>query len=105
MIDRILEGKRRKMLGLNTKKRKRKTEKLDESSESEDTSIDRDTLLKNELSKTVSVPPTAILVQTCTGEICSRLALDRDNIVSMLRYALVIFKNICVNKKIDLINN
>lgn len=67
MIDRILEGKRRKMLGLNTKKRKRQAE-TSEGTVSADVAIDRDAILKSELSKTVSVPPTALLVQTFTAE-------------------------------------
>lgn len=68
MIDKILEGKRRKMLGLNTKKRKDQENKPGEASQSEDVAVDRDAILKSELSKTVTLPPTALLVQTFTAE-------------------------------------
>ncbi|XP_059473283.1 tRNA-splicing endonuclease subunit Sen34 [Neocloeon triangulifer] len=67
MVDIIVEGKRRKLMGLSTKKAKRR--KLDNSSSAEASSSyaeefelpDRDSIIKEELSKIVPIPEDSAL--------------------------------------------
>lgn len=82
MIDRIVEGKRRKLLGLGSKKKFAHTENdssvqenLQSKNDKTDTDlIDRDALLKEELDKIKSIDENSTLVQTFTGDIfiCSK---------------------------------
>jgi hypothetical protein len=82
MIDRIVEGKRRKLLGLHSKKKKAYSEKdssmRDQSQAKNDETdtelIDREALLREELDKIKCIDENSTLVQTFTGDIfiCSR---------------------------------
>ncbi|XP_021939720.1 tRNA-splicing endonuclease subunit Sen34 [Zootermopsis nevadensis] len=75
MIDRIVEGKRRKLLGLGSKKKFAHTENdssvqenLQSKNDKTDTDlIDRDALLKEELDKIKSIDENSTLVQTFTA--------------------------------------
>lgn len=69
MIDRIVEGKRKKCLGKSVKKAKlaNKVTATEEELVISNTAIDREEILKLELSKGVSIAPTGLLVQTFTG--------------------------------------
>lgn len=86
MIDRIIEGKRRKLLGMNTKKRNIKEENVKvEGITTPETELDRETILTNELEKSTATSNPPLLVQTFTskfilpvvtiscGTICCRL--------------------------------
>lgn len=69
MIDRIIEGKRRKLLGMNTKKRsiKEGNVKVEEITTPE-TELDRETILTNELEKSTATSNPPLLVQTFTSK-------------------------------------
>ncbi|XP_054269189.1 tRNA-splicing endonuclease subunit Sen34-like [Macrosteles quadrilineatus] len=68
MIDRIIDGKRRKLLGLNTKKRKRSDEGEVGEEKIMDIELDREEILKNELNKSAENFSPPVLVQTFTSE-------------------------------------
>lgn len=69
MIDRIIEGKRRKLLGMNTKKinMKEGNVKVEEITTPE-TELDRENILKNELEKSTATCNPPLLVQTFTSK-------------------------------------
>jgi hypothetical protein len=75
MIDHIVEGKRRKLLGLGPKRRKSCNENessVQDQSQSKNVEIDtndidRETLLKEELDKIKCIDENSTLVQTFTG--------------------------------------
>lgn len=68
MIDRIIDGKRRKLLGLNTKKRKRSDEGEVGEEKIMDIELDREEILKNELNKSAENFSPPVLVQTFTSK-------------------------------------
>uniref|UniRef100_A0A1B6M6M6 tRNA-splicing endonuclease subunit Sen34 n=1 Tax=Graphocephala atropunctata TaxID=36148 RepID=A0A1B6M6M6_9HEMI len=70
MIDRIIEGKRRKLLGLSTKKKKLNEQENSNSEEtlSPELELDRDEILKNELNKSSANLSPPLLVQTFSSE-------------------------------------
>jgi hypothetical protein len=82
MIDRIVEGKRRKLLGLDSKKKKaysgNGSSVQDQSQSKNDETgtdlVDREALLREELDKIKCIDENSTLVQTFTGDIfiCSR---------------------------------
>ncbi|KAL7306504.1 hypothetical protein TKK_0001203 [Trichogramma kaykai] len=68
MMDRIIDGKKRKMLGLNTSKRKRKQSLDDETEKSlESINIDRNALIEEEMAKLPKLDKSDALVQTHTA--------------------------------------
>jgi hypothetical protein len=77
MIDRIVEGKRRKLLGLDPKKRKTCNENVSSVQEQSpsrndktDTDIvDREAYLREEMDKIKCIDENSTIVQTFTGEL------------------------------------
>lgn len=69
MIDRIIEGKRRKLLGMNSKKRniKEGNVKVEEITTPE-IELDREQILTNELEKSTATSNPPLLVQTFTSK-------------------------------------
>lgn len=76
-MDKIVEGKKRKILGLHTSK-KNMRKSLDKKTQESLDSIEIDTqeLLKEELAKLPTLTQSEMLVQTCTGNINNIIALS-----------------------------
>lgn len=68
MMDKIIEGKRRRILGLHTSKKKRR-KPLDEETkkELEKIEVDREALMEEEMARTSKLEKLDALVQTHTG--------------------------------------
>lgn len=68
-MDQIVEGKKRKILGLHTRKKKLKKPIDDETREALDNiEIDREALMEEEMSKLPPLEKTESLIQTHTGK-------------------------------------
>ena len=69
MIDRIVEGKRKKLMGIGPNKRKKTNSDTENSKggQIKEIEIDREALLKEELDKIKSIDENNALIQTFTG--------------------------------------
>lgn len=68
IIDRIIDGKRKKLLGMNTKKKNKEGTVKVEEILSPETEIDREQILKNELEKSTATCNPPLLIQTFTSK-------------------------------------
>lgn len=89
MMDKIVEGKRRKILGVETAKKKMKKPLKEETREAlNNIKIDRKALMSEEMAKLPKLEKSESLVQTHTGKICA----SRKKIKHELLHDFSVFK-------------